>query len=155
MTIEEQSQLAGFPLKPAGVNPKDIVGSTKVDLALIPASALIACALAMSDGALKYGPFNWREKGKPVQARTYVSANLRHVLSWFDGREELSDDALVHHLAHAMACCAILIDAQAVGNLDDNRPIAGATPALLKAGEGTVKRLIDRARAKLAALVAP
>lgn len=139
----------------AGVNPKDLIGSTKVDLALIPASALVACALAMTDGALKYDPYNWRETGKPVQARTYVSANLRHVFSWFDGREELSGDALVHHLGHAMACCAILIDAQACGQLVDNRPVRGQTPRLLKEGESTVKNLINAARARLAAAIAP
>lgn len=138
-----------------GLNPKDLIGSTKVDLALIPSSALVACALAMTDGALKYGAFNWRENGKPVQARTYVSANLRHVFNWFDGREELSEDALVHHLGHAMACCAILIDAQACGQLLDNRPVNGQMPRLLAEGEGAVRRLINNAREKLAKAIAP
>jgi hypothetical protein len=145
------SPIGGHPT--LGVNPKDQIGSTKVDLALVPASAIVACALAMTDGGLKYDPYNWREQGKPVQARTYISALLRHVYCWFDGREEVSSDALVHHLAHAMACCAILIDAQSCGQLVDNRPIKGETPRLLREGEGTVKELIRKARERAAAIV--
>lgn len=133
-----------------GVNPKDLIGSTKVDLALVPSAGIIACALAMTDGALKYDPYNWRELGKPVQARTYVSAALRHLHSWFDG-EELSSDAGVHHLGHAMACCAILLDAMTCDQLVDNRPRKGATPRLLTEGSAAVKRLIDAAAAKKAA----
>lgn len=134
----------------AGLNPKDLIGSTKVDLALIPPSSLVACALAMTDGAFKYDPFNWREEGKPVQARTYVSAAMRHLLKWFEG-EEQSLDAGVHHLGHAMACCAILIDAQSMGQLVDNRPRKGATCKLLDEGEATVKALAAKAAAKKAA----
>jgi hypothetical protein len=133
-----------------GVNPKDLIGSTKVDLALVPPAGIIACALAMTDGALKYDPYNWRESGKPVQARTYVSAAKRHLDSWLDG-EEVSDDAGVHHLGHAMACCAILLDAQSCGQLVDNRPPKGETSRLLKEGSAIVKRLIDAAAAKKAA----
>lgn len=133
-----------------GLNPKDLVGSTKVDLALIPSSALVATALAMTDGALKYDPYNWREQGKPVQARTYISACMRHVWKWFEG-EEIDPDSGVHHLGHAIACCAILIDAQSIGQLADNRPRSGATSALLKAGEATVKALTKAAAERKAA----
>jgi hypothetical protein len=132
-----------------GLNPKDLIGSTKVDLALIPPSALVACALAMTDGALKYDPYNWREEGKAVQARTYVSAALRHIFRWFEG-EQVSSDAFVHHLGHAMASCAILIDAQAINNMIDNRPRYGATAELLDAGENRVKGLIEAAAARKA-----
>lgn len=137
------------PLNQRGVNPKDLIGSTKVDLALVPSAGLVACALAMTDGALKYDPYNWREPGKPVQARTYISAALRHLLCWLEG-EEVSSDAHVHHLGHAMACCAILLDAQAGGHLVDNRPIKGATPRLLKEGESCVRCLVDNAKARAA-----
>jgi len=132
-----------------GINPKDLIGSTKVDLALIPASAEIACALAMTDGGLKYDPYNWREDGKPIQARVYVSALRRHLQKWFEG-EELDEDSGVHHLGHAMACAAILIDAQACSNLADNRPIKGSASRLLKAGEATTKSLIAKAKARKA-----
>lgn len=137
------------PAGPLGINPKDLIGSTKVDLDLIPGPAEVACALAMTDGGLKYGPYNWREQGKPVQARTYTSAARRHLKKWFDG-EELDADSGVHHLGHAMACCAILIDAQACGQLADNRPKNGTTSAALKAGEAVVKALTQAAAARKA-----
>jgi hypothetical protein len=133
-----------------GVNPKDLIGSTKVDLALVPPVGIVACALAMTDGALKYDPYNWREQGKPVQARTYVAAALRHLYSWLDGEDE-SEDAGVNHLGHVMACCAIILDAQSCGQLVDNRPVPGATPKKLKQGSATVKKLIEAAEAKKAA----
>lgn len=155
--FDENGQILDVPLSSVcpqlvgatiGVNPKDRIGSTKVDLALIPSSALVACALAMTDGGLKYGPYNWRDEGKPVQARTYVSAALRHLLSWFDSSEELSADAGVHHLGHAMACCAILIDAQTCGQMVDNRPRAGKMTQALKDGESTVRALTEKAKSK-------
>lgn len=73
----------------------------------------------MADGARKYGPYNWR--GNAVVARIYIDAAMRHLLAWLEG-EETAEDSGVHHLGHAMACCAILLDAQETGNLIDDRP---------------------------------
>jgi hypothetical protein len=126
-----------------GINPKDLIGSTKVDLDLLPGPAEVACALAMTDGAIKYGPYNWREPGKPVQARTYTSAARRHLKKWLDG-EDIDPDSGVSHLGHAMACCAILIDAQSCGQLDDNRPVNGTTASALKEGESVVRSLSEK-----------
>jgi hypothetical protein len=131
-----------------GLNPKDLIGATKVDLDLIPGPAEVALALALTDGALKYGPYNWRTQGKPVQARTYTSAARRHLKKWFDG-EEIDPDSGVHHLGHAMACCAILIDAQACDQLADNRPGNGRTAHALKDGEAVVRKLTEAARARV------
>jgi len=108
-------------------NPKTAVGAKKVPLHLIPPAAKHVLAEAMADGAKKYGPFNWRETG--VTASTYVSAAQRHIDAWWDG-EDLSPDALVHHLGHAMACMAILIDVISLGKLNDDRPAKGAAPRL-------------------------
>jgi hypothetical protein len=102
-----------------GINPKDILGMKKVSMSKVPATAIIQCARAMMDGARKYGPFNWRKH--PVKAHVYVDAAKRHLDAWFE-REEESKDAKVHHLGHAMACLAILIDAQETDCLDDDRP---------------------------------
>jgi hypothetical protein len=41
-------------------NPKDLMGLTKVQVGLFPAAGVILGALAMEDGAAKYGPYNWR-----------------------------------------------------------------------------------------------
>lgn len=103
-------------------NPKTAYGLAKPSPGLVPPSAILHMALAFRDGANKYGAYNWRKD--PVSVSTYVDAANRHLMSWWDG-EERSQDANVHHLAHAMACMAILIDAQVQGTLVDDRPEKG------------------------------
>lgn len=117
-------------------NPKTALGAMKVPLHLVPPSATHYLALALADGERKYGPYNWRDK--KVSATTYVGAMKRHIDKWFDG-EEVSDDALVHHLAHAMACCAIILDADSLGKLNDDRPPAGAAARLQAEYEASSK----------------
>lgn len=110
-------------------NPKTLMGAKKPDLSVIPPAAQLHLATALMNGAEKYGPFNWREQ--PISTRPYVAAAMRHLLAYMDG-EEFSTDTVeaglpVHHLAHVMACCAILLDADAVGTLNDNRPTIPGT----------------------------
>jgi len=100
-------------------NPKDLVGNTKVSLSKLPVIAVAHGAMAMMDGADKYGPFNWRDKA--VVASIYVDAAKRHLDCWFEGQEQATDSK-VHHLGHAIACCAILLDAQSKNKLVDDRP---------------------------------
>lgn len=100
-------------------NPKDAIGSTKPGLATVPSTALMALGAAHYDGARKYGAFNWRTAG--VRASIYREAIDRHLLAWWEG-ENTAPDSLVHHLAHVMACCAILIDATSCDKLNDDRP---------------------------------
>lgn len=113
-------------------NPKTAIGAAKVPLHLVPPCASHYLAEAFADGARKYGPYNWREH--EVSASVYYSAMKRHQDAWWDG-EDVSRDALVHHLGHVMACAAIILDAMSVGKLNDDRPLPGATPAL-QAGYG-------------------
>lgn len=110
-------------------NPKTALGIAKVSLSKNPPAASIYMALAMMDGAKKYGPYNWRQK--KVTASIYIDACKRHLDAWFDG-EELADDSKVPHLGHAMASIAIIVDALETGNLNDDRPVPGAAPALFK-----------------------
>jgi len=105
-------------------NPKSLQGSKKVPLELVPPTAIHYCAMAMEDGARKYGPYNWRKI--PVSVTPYYAAAKRHLDAFFDG-EECASDSGVEHVAHAMACCAILLDAMACGVLIDDRPPPGAT----------------------------
>lgn len=114
-----ESDLITPQSKATTVNPKDLVGNTKVSLTKLPAVAVAHGAMAMMDGAAKYGAFNWRDK--EVIASIYVDAAMRHLQCWFEGQETASD-SMVHHLGHAMACCAILLDAQAKNKLVDDRP---------------------------------
>lgn len=110
-------------------NPKTSIGATKVPLHLVPPSAKHYLALAFKDGAAKYGPYNWREK--KVSMSVYYAAAMRHMDALWDG-EDLSEDAKVHHAAHAMACMAIIVDAMSIGMLNDDRPFKGAVPRLQK-----------------------
>lgn len=108
-------------------NPKTILGVQKVPLHLVPPSARHFLAEGFADGAQKYGPYNWRDKS--VSASVYISALGRHIDAWWDG-EDYATDSKKHHLAHAIACIAIIIDAMTTGNLIDDRPTAGAAPRL-------------------------
>lgn len=99
-------------------NPKDLVGSDKLPLHLWPTTATAMGCLALLDGALKYGRSNFRAVG--VRASIYVDAAKRHLDAWFEG-EEADPDSGLPHLAHALACSAILVEAIAKGNLSDDR----------------------------------
>lgn len=118
------------------VNPKDLFGAKKVSLSKLPAVAVAHAAHAMMDGAQKYGAYNWRDKA--VVGSIYVDAAKRHIDNWFEG-QRVAGDSEVHHLGHAIACCAILLDAEATGNLIDDRP------------EGN--EVIDRVFADIAAII--
>lgn len=122
-------------------NPKTLLGILKPSLSKVPPAALLYIALGFMDGATKYGAFNWRTN--KVSATIYVDACLRHLEAWFDG-EELAEDSLFPHLAHAMACLAIIVDAKEQGCLIDDRPPAGSMARLLKKWTAFIK---DRAEA--------
>lgn len=119
-------------------NPKDLIGSDKIPLHLWPSTATALGSLAMLDGALKYGRSNFRAIG--VRASIYKDACDRHVARWFEGEDNDPDSGLPH-LAHALACLAIIIDAQAAGKLNDDRMYEGGYENLLKELTPHVARL--------------
>jgi hypothetical protein len=100
-------------------NPKDRAATTKLDLSLFPDTAVAYGALALTEGDLKYGGFNWREAG--VSANVYVAAAKRHLAKWYNG-SDVDPKTKVPHLAYALACIAIIIDAEEQGRLNDDRP---------------------------------
>lgn len=110
-------------------NPKDRLGINKVPFHLIPQSALVHEAMAMWQGGVKYGPYNWRDK--KVVASIYTAAGMRHFSLFWEGEDFAADG--FHHLGHVRACTAIILDAEATGNLIDDRPPKGATGALIAA----------------------
>ena len=115
-----------------GTNPKDLLGIKKVQLNLVPPSSTIYQALAMEDGAKKYGPYNWR--ANKVIGSIYLAAAKRHLDAWLDG-EELAKDSGKPHLGHALACIGIIVDAKETGNLIDDRPLPGAASKLIEQWE--------------------
>jgi hypothetical protein len=66
-------------------NPKDVIGSGKLPLELVPDTAPIYMATSFLEGALKYGRFNWRIAG--VRASIYVAAARRHLDKWWNGED--------------------------------------------------------------------
>jgi len=110
-------------------NPKTRYGVAKPSMATVPPVALVHLMLAMGNGADKYGRMNWRETS--VLSSIYYAAAMRHLMAWFDG-QELDADSGVHHLGHVMACCAIILDANACHTLDDDRPRPGTAAEVLK-----------------------
>jgi hypothetical protein len=100
-------------------NPKRAFGVKKPSAQFIPPAAIIEESAVMALGAAKYGAYNWQDD--PVDATTYYSAAIRHLLQWFSG-EDIDSESGASHLAHVRACMAILIDAKASGKLIDDRP---------------------------------
>jgi hypothetical protein len=123
---------------PKPVNPKDGLGILKLPLHLWPVSATAHGSLALLDGLLKYGRMNWR--GTEVRASVYVGALLRHVAEWMEG-ENVDAKSGLHPLAHALACLAIIVDAQAAGTLVDDRNYPGGYAALAELLTPHVARL--------------
>lgn len=109
-------------------NPKDQIAVGKVPLHLWPATATAMGAIGLLDGMAKYGRSNWREAG--VRASVYISACQRHLAAWFEG-EDTDPDSGLPHLGHALACLAILVDAQAADKLTDDRQYPGGYRKLI------------------------
>ena len=114
----------GFPLsrhqddmKPS--NPKDVIGSTKLPLHLVPDSLAVYAAMGFAEGDAKYGMYNFRGVG--VRASIYLDAAERHLKKWKNG-EWADKKTKVPHLASLAACVSILIDAHCQGNMTDDRP---------------------------------
>lgn len=113
-------------------NPKDIVGSTKVPVGLVPETAIIEEAFAFLEGALKYGRYNWRIAG--VSASIYHDAMDRHMKKWWNGQDR-DPITRVRELASLRACAGILIDAEICGMLNDDRPPMAPVGILLDDAE--------------------
>lgn len=110
-------------------NPKDIAGRVRAPLHLVPPAALIHLSMAFKNGADKYGPYSWREK--KIEYMSYLGACMRHIQAAIDG-EDFDPESHAPTLAHAMACCAILLDAIESNCVIDNRPTKGNAREILQ-----------------------
>lgn len=124
-------------------NPKDAAGRAKVPLWLLSPIAKAAWAGAAFIGKVKYGAWNYR--GTKVYASVYISAAMRHLDAYLSGETYDPEDG-THHLGNVMACCAILLDCAASGNLIDDRPPSVS----LRPGYGEMQALIQPTEAKYA-----
>jgi hypothetical protein len=126
------------PISEKPTNPKDLIGSDKLPLHLWPETASALGSLALLDGALKYGRSNFREIG--VRSSIYFDACRRHLQFWFEGEDD-DPDSRLPHLAHALACLAIIVDAEAAGKLNDDRMVRGGYRELMNELAPHVPRL--------------
>lgn len=99
-------------------NPKTLLGIKKPGNFYSPTIPHLEYSMAHMQGAFKYGIFNWRFD--PISISTYLEAAERHIALYKEGQRVASDTG-IHHLAHAMCCLSILIDAEAHNTLIDDR----------------------------------
>lgn len=111
-------------------NPKTRYGMCKPSLALLPGPAQVAAAIVHELGAKKYGAYNWRTVPK-IELMVYLNAILRHLHRYIDG-EDLDEESGQSHLAHVIACCNIVIDAEHIDNLHDDRPPYAPTSEMIE-----------------------
>lgn len=101
-------------------NPKDAIAINKLPVHLVPPSLIVYAAIGFAEGGFKYGPYNWRVAG--VRSSVYYSALMRHLTKWWNG-EDRDLHTRVPHLANAISCLGILVDAESQGMLSDDRPV--------------------------------
>lgn len=121
-------------------NPKTALGGSKPTYVVVPAPVLYEMGAALTEGACKYGSYNWRVAGARVT--TYVAAARRHVDAFMEG-EDIDPGSGVHHLSKAMAGLAVLRDAMICGNFTDDRP-----PRTLKDWMSIAETLADSINAR-------
>ncbi len=136
MTLSKEE--VAFALAPKETNPKDLIGSDKAPLGLVPGPTMAYLAVGHLEGDLKYGRKNWREAG--VRFSIYMDACLRHLMKLNDG-EWTDPITQVPHIANALTCLSIIVDAHHSGKLTDDRPKAAPTGKVIDDMSATVKHL--------------
>jgi hypothetical protein len=118
--VQDQPPMFRVDRKPT--NPKDAVSIDKAPLrSVVPMRVLAEVAVALLEGALKYGRFNWRDAG--VRASVYQDAVGRHLDAWQEGQDYDPDSGL-SHITKAIAGLVILRDSMLEGNwTDDRKPV--------------------------------
>jgi hypothetical protein len=109
-------------------NPKTVYGMSKPGIEGVPVAPLFMVGEVMRLGIRKYGLTNWRHD--PISASVYYNAAMRHIMTWWDG-DNIDFESQQPHLAHAVACLLILMDARLSDDLIDDRPSAGLTASYL------------------------
>jgi len=100
-------------------NPKDIIGTRRAALSVVPLPVVVEMGVGMAEGAAKYGRHNYRAVG--VRASVYFDATMRHLIAWWEG-EDIDPDSGLSHVTKAMCSLAVLRDAQMQGMCTDDRP---------------------------------
>jgi hypothetical protein len=104
---------------PKETNPKAAIGIRKVAFSVLPWNVIGKLAVAMLEGALKYGRHNYRVSG--ARASTYFDAAVGHLFDWWEG-EDIDPASGLPHPIKAMASLTVLMDCVDRGNWTDDRP---------------------------------
>jgi hypothetical protein len=102
------------------MNPKDVQGSAKPNLSVLPLAPLLEVIAALTEGRRKYGPWNWRSE--KVSETIYADAAIRHLMQFIAG-EDMDQDSGVHHISKAIAGLLVVRDAQLHGCSIDDRQV--------------------------------
>jgi len=100
-------------------NPKDAVGIRKAPMSCVPSGVMMELAVAMMEGARKYGRHNYRVAG--IRYSVYYDALMRHMMAWWEG-EDFDADSGVNHVTKAIATLVVLRDAMMNEKYTDDRP---------------------------------
>lgn len=140
-----------LPHMQAGVaiNPKEVAagGEGRIPWQALPVRPLVGAALAMGEGAHKYGRHNYRKTR--IKSSVYFDSTLRHFFAWWEG-EDIDAASGLHHIDKTIAGLLVLRDAQLRGMSDDDRP-----PACDAGWIGASGAEFGRMRDKLAAAHGP
>jgi hypothetical protein len=90
----------------------------KLQISLVPTSAIRGLAEVLQKGAAKYAPRNW-ERG--MKWSIPYECAMRHLMTWFDG-QDLDDETKLNHLKHALCNIAFLIEYSETCPQFDDRP---------------------------------
>lgn len=129
------------PGAPKDTNPKDAIGVKKLPLHLVSGVVKAYQAVAHYLGNVKYGAWNYR--GASVTASVYASALMRHFDRWWEGEEYDPSDG-TPHLANALCCINILIEAKYGGTLVDDRPPSRELGPLYEEFEGIMAKIREK-----------
>lgn len=103
-------------------NPKQACGAKKVPHSAVPQTVMAEVAVAMHEGALKYGRHNYRAAGE-ILASTYYDATRRHLDDWWEGKDFDSHAGVrLHEITKAIASLTVLRDSMIQGRFRDDRP---------------------------------
>ena len=101
------------------VDPKATCANKKFSMSSIPPRVLAEVANAMTEGAVKYGYFNYR--GITTSGSMYYDAAMRHLMQWFEG-EDIDPDSGISHVTKAISGLIVLRDSMMNGTWHDDRP---------------------------------
>lgn len=119
--------MGGPPKYPDGfkpTNPKDAFGILKAGIfSYVPLPVIFELAIAMAEGAFKYGAHNYMVAG--VRASVYTDAAARHLAQFTFGEDNDPDSgAALSHITKAIASLVVLRQSMICGNWVDDRPPA-------------------------------